>query len=135
MKFVHAFHTKCQGVRACEKVCAKTFFKKEDPAFSSIRIEPKGGQYEVSVCNQCGACMDVCPVKALTRNKNGTVMLNKATCVGCFMCVGFCPTSVMRRADGQREPFKCVSCGACVKACPHGALTMAEAATPAEKAI
>lgn len=126
MKFVHPFHAKCDGVRACEKVCSKTFFKKEEAAYSSIRVESKGGKFELNVCNQCGACMQVCPVNALYRNKAGVVMVKKDTCVGCFMCVGFCPSGSMRRADGQREPFKCVSCGACVKACPHAALTMAE---------
>lgn len=130
MKFVHPFHAHCHGVRACEKACSKTFFKKEDRNLSSIQVEPKGGIYEINVCNQCGACMAVCPTKALYRNKVGVVMVRKETCVGCFMCVGFCPSSSMRRAEGQREPFKCVSCGACVKACPEKALTMAEAPTP-----
>ncbi|MBF0544304.1 MAG: 4Fe-4S binding protein [Candidatus Riflebacteria bacterium] len=127
MKFVHHYHSKCEGVRACERVCAKTFFKTEDSAFSSIRIEPKGGRHEINVCNQCGACISVCPVGALSRNKAGTVMVKKDICVGCFVCVGFCPTGSMRRAEGQREPFKCVSCGACVKACPNKALVIAEA--------
>ena len=118
-------------MRACEKACAKTFFKKEDPALSAIRITPQGGVYEVNVCNQCGACIDVCPVKALYRNKAGVVMVKKDMCVGCFMCVGFCPSKAMRRVEGQREPFKCVSCGACIKACPKGALAMAEVPHPA----
>ena len=130
MKFIHPFHTKCEGVRACEKACAKTFFKKEDPALSAIRVEAQGGVYEVNVCNQCGACIEVCPVKALSRNKAGIVMVKKDVCVGCFMCVGFCPSGAMRRAEGQREPFKCVSCGACIKACPKGALAMAEVPHP-----
>jgi len=126
MKFIQAFHGKCEGVRACERICSKTFFKKEDPALSAIRVETKGGKFAVNVCNQCGACIEVCPVQALYRNKAGTVMLKKDICVGCFMCVGFCPTGSMRRAPGQKEPFKCVACGACVKACPHEALGMAE---------
>ena len=62
MKFIHPFHTKCEGVRACEKACAKIFFKKEDPALSAIRITPQGGVYEVNVCNQCGFLCDGCGI-------------------------------------------------------------------------
>ena len=117
---------KCDGVRACEKICAKTFFKNDDRACSSIQVEKKEGRHVLNVCNQCGECIAVCPVKAIFRNAAGIVMIDKKTCVGCYMCVGFCPTLAMRRAPGQREPFKCVSCGACVKACPKGALELKE---------
>lgn len=127
MRYVKADAAKCEGVRACEKICAQTFFKSEDAQFSSIRVAKKGSAYEINVCNQCGQCIAVCPVKALSRNQAGIVMVDKKTCVGCFMCVGFCPTLSMRRAPGQREPFKCVSCGQCVKKCPKGALQMVEA--------
>lgn len=127
MKYVKVDASKCEGVRACEKICAKTFFKSEDAQLSSIQVKEAGKGYEINVCNQCGACIAVCPVQALSRNKVGTVMVNKATCVGCFMCIGFCPTLSMRRAHGQREPFKCVSCGQCVKQCPKGTLQLVEA--------
>jgi anaerobic carbon-monoxide dehydrogenase iron sulfur subunit len=138
MKYLSTDATRCKGVRACETACAMAWFKTEDETFSCIRASelwgPAGSDspvaYSLNVCNQCGACIDICPVKALFRNKAGIVMVNKKLCVGCFMCVGFCPTLSMHRAEGAREPFKCVSCGKCVKSCPHGALAMAEAPTP-----
>lgn len=130
MRVIQTNQKKCEGVRACERVCAKTFFKTEDPAFSAIRVTGGKGKHTINVCNQCGVCIEICPVKAISRNAVGTVVIDKKTCVGCFMCIGFCPTLSMRRAPGQREPFKCVSCGACVKACPKGALTLAEMPTP-----
>ncbi len=126
MKFLNPEPSRCEGVRACEKACSRTFFKVEKPEFSAIQIKKVGKSHEINVCNQCGVCISICPVKALYRNSLGTVMLKKDLCVGCFMCVGFCPTQAMRRAPGQKEPFKCVSCGACVKACPKGALGMLE---------
>ena len=127
MKFVQVESGKCEGVRECEKICSKTFFKVEDPGFSSIRVTKTDDGYDINVCNQCGACIEICPVKALSRNAAGTVMVNKSSCVGCFMCIGFCPTLSMRRAQGQKEPFKCVSCGACTRTCPKGAIKMAKA--------
>jgi len=126
MKFVKPVHSKCDGVGACEKICAKTFFKLENPEYSSIRVNSENGKHSINVCNQCGECIDVCPVKAIYRNKIGTVVIKKDICVGCFMCVGFCPTHSMRKTQGQKEPFKCISCGACVKACQKGALSLVE---------
>ncbi|MFZ2956467.1 MAG: 4Fe-4S dicluster domain-containing protein [Candidatus Ozemobacteraceae bacterium] len=126
MKFLKTDTGACTGSRACEKACAQLFFKNEDPAYSCIQFQKTHGKNDLNVCNQCGACIEVCPVKALSRNKLGVVMIDKKACIGCFMCVGFCPTLSMRRATGSREPFKCISCGACVKACPSKALSIAE---------
>jgi anaerobic carbon-monoxide dehydrogenase iron sulfur subunit len=126
MKYLKTSPAKCQGVRACEKVCSRTFFKTEDPAKSAIQVKEAGGQFEINVCNQCGDCIAVCPVLALKRNNQGVVMLDKKLCVGCLMCVGYCPTLSMRTHPDLREPFKCVACGACVKSCPEQALEIAE---------
>ena len=127
MKFVQADPSLCKGVRACEKVCASTFFKKEEAAYSSIQVDEIGGSFEVNVCNQCGQCIEICPVQAIYRNAAGTVMIKKDICVGCYMCIGFCPTMSMRRAPGANIAFKCIACGKCVKACPEGALSLVEA--------
>ncbi len=126
MKYLKTNRSSCKGVRACEKTCARTFFKSEDPAKSAIRVTERDGVFEINVCNQCGQCIDICPVMALSRNKLGVVMLDKKACVGCLMCVGFCPTLSMMHHPDHREPFKCVACGACAKACPEHALEIAE---------
>ncbi len=76
------------------------------------------------VCDQRGLCLDMCPVGALTRRKNGAVWLDKETCIGCQACVGFCPIGAMRKTAARIEPFKCISCGACVRACPENALEL-----------
>ena len=48
------------------------------------------------LCVGCGACVDVCPVEALSMKKE------KATC------------------DGD----KCIDCGQCVDECPEGAISL-----------
>lgn len=126
MKYLKFFPEKCDGEGICEKVCSSTFFKKEDREFSAIQIAKIDGKYDMNACNQCGECINICPVQAISRNKMGTVVIDKNLCVGCFMCVGFCPSISMRRADDSREPFKCISCGACVRACPNDALELVE---------
>ena len=118
---------KCNGCKECEKACSQVHFKSDEGGEqSAIHIIKKTSSYEMDVCNQCGLCVDMCPVGALTRNKKGTVILNKNTCIGCQACVGFCPISAMRKSDARIEPFKCISCGACVRACSTDALELVE---------
>jgi Fe-S-cluster-containing hydrogenase component 2 len=111
------FHPeKCDGGLGCEKACSQVHFKSDEG----------GDKSAIRICNQRGLCIDVCPVGAITRRKNGTVLLDKDTCIGCQSCVGFCPIGAMRKSDSRIEPFKCISCGACVRACPTGALELVE---------
>ena len=123
------FHPeKCEGDKACERACSQVHFKSDEGGEkSAIRIlKDKNGKYKMHVCDQRGVCLDMCPVGALTRNKKGTVILNKKVCIGCQACVAFCPIGAMRKSDARIEPFKCISCGACVRACPNDALELVE---------
>lgn len=122
------FHpSKCKECHECEKACSKVHFKTDEGGDkSAIRIIKSGNSLKMHVCDQRGLCLDMCPVGALTRKKNGVVWLDKNTCIGCQACVGFCPIGAMRKADVRIEPFKCISCGACVRACPENALELVE---------
>jgi Fe-S-cluster-containing hydrogenase component 2 len=122
------FHAeKCNGCLDCLKACSLIHFKTDEGSYkSAILIVKNNDLYEVNVCNQCGLCLDMCPVGALQRGKNGTVWLDKKVCIGCQACVGFCPIDVMRKSKERIEPFKCISCGACVRTCPTGALELVE---------
>jgi Fe-S-cluster-containing hydrogenase component 2 len=126
------FHAeKCNGCLECEKACSQVHFKtKDDGEKSAIRIIKTEKGYSMHVCNQRGLCLDMCPVGALTRRKNGVVWLDVNTCIGCQACVGFCPIGAMRKADVRIEPFKCISCGSCVRACPEKALELVEVKLP-----
>jgi len=131
MKVLVTRPERCTGCGKCEIACSLTYFKEEDRTKSRIRISPPaeaGQPYRITVCTQIGACIDVCPVNALTRAKNGVVLLNKKQCVGCLACVGFCPSLAMFYHADYVEPFKCVACGKCVDACPEGVLSIEEVA-------
>jgi ferredoxin len=91
-----------------------------------VVTQADGGTIDINVCNQCGTCIDICPVTAITRTKSGAVVVNKSLCVGCYSCVEYCPTGSMRTHASRLAPFKCIACGACVEACPAGALELAE---------
>jgi Fe-S-cluster-containing hydrogenase component 2 len=113
----------CIQCHACESTCSKTWFKADDPLKSCIRIgENEEGGALITACTQCGECIPICPVEAITRDRNGIVRINKSICVGCFMCVGYCPELAMFMHEEYLEPFKCVACGQCVKNCPTNAI-------------
>ncbi len=131
MKVLAFYPERCVGCHICEEVCSNTWFKVTDREKSSIRIHDDGeGLLSATYCVQQGDCIAVCPVGALTRNKQGIVMLRKKQCVGCMSCVGFCPHLAMFHHPDQSEPFKCVACGKCVEACPADALAIVEVDAP-----
>jgi anaerobic carbon-monoxide dehydrogenase iron sulfur subunit len=124
-KYLKTFNEKCIGCNNCMSVCAKLYFKEDNPDKSCIRVAAAGADaYELTVCNQCRRCVQECPTLALTVNKLGVVMLNKALCINCMACAGACPTGVMRAHAGGLTPFKCIACGACARECPSGALAV-----------
>lgn len=127
VKILKFYPEKCDGGKVCEKACSQVHFKTDEGGDkSAIRIIKDGNSYKMHVCDQRGLCLDMCPVGALQRRKNGTVWLDKEICIGCQACVGFCPIGAMRKSEDRIEPFKCISCGACVRACPNGALELVE---------
>jgi Fe-S-cluster-containing hydrogenase component 2 len=115
---------KCISCGACEEKCSTLFKKENNREKSCIQVNPRNGGRLINVCNQCGRCIDVCPAEALKRDASGVVRLDAKRCVGCLICVGFCPTSAMRQHDDYLVPFKCISCGQCVKVCEQGALVL-----------
>jgi len=127
VKILKFYPEKCKGCLECEKACSNIHFKTDEgKEKSAIRIIKENKKFTMSVCNQCGLCIDMCPVGALTRKKNGIVWLDVNKCIGCQACVGFCPIETMRKSEARIEPFKCISCGACVRACPENALELVE---------
>lgn len=113
----------CIQCHACESTCSKTWFKEDNAGKSCIRISKNDeGGAVITCCTQCGECIPICPVEAITRDKNGIVRINKSICVGCFMCVGYCPELAMFMHEDYMEPFKCVACGQCTKSCPTNAI-------------
>ena len=124
MKYLKIYEEKCIGCYTCGSVCSKLYFKEDDPGKSCIEVFPleEADSYRLSVCNQCGACIEECPVEALFVNKFGVVMLNKKLCSGCGVCVANCPTENFRMFPEGDLPFKCNVCGACVRECPADAL-------------
>jgi ferredoxin len=123
MKYLKLINENCIGCNTCMSICSNLYFKEDNPEKSRIRVFPQGNDdFKLSACNQCGSCVDACPVNALSINKAGVIMLNKKLCTSCYGCVAACPTdNFIKHTEGEM-PIKCIACGACARECPAAAL-------------
>ena len=53
-------------------------------------------------------------------------VINKDTCTGCGACVDTCPVEAISMVDGKADvdAGACVDCGACVDECPVEAISL-----------
>ncbi|MEM2272581.1 MAG: 4Fe-4S dicluster domain-containing protein, partial [Archaeoglobaceae archaeon] len=94
----------------------------------------KKGFYVPKLCNHCAnaPCVNVCPVYARFHTKEGIVLVDKETCIGCKYCLTACPYGATFVHPEEKVTDKCTFCyhrlrkgllPACVVACPTGART------------
>ncbi|MFO7815657.1 MAG: TIGR04076 family protein [Halanaerobiales bacterium] len=120
---------KCTGCRACETVCAFIHTGSFNGKRARIKIEKieKKGKDIPYVCRQCGnaPCVKVCPVDALSRDKEtNAILVNQDKCIGCKKCEKACPFDAIT-FNKNKIPLICDLCGGeveCVKRCPTDAL-------------
>jgi len=94
--------------------------------------------YNMSIaCNHCESpiCVDVCPTKAMSKNKNGIVTVDVSKCIGCKYCEWSCPYGAPQFDDVNGVMGKCNLCidyveegknPSCVDACPMRVLDFGE---------
>jgi anaerobic dimethyl sulfoxide reductase subunit B (iron-sulfur subunit) len=139
--------TACSGCRCCQIACKDRndletgrlwrrvyevtggTWKKQDGAWqhdvfaSSLSIS----------CNHCERpiCLECCPTAAITKRRDGVVLLDQDTCLGCGYCGWGCPYDAPQYRVDAGFMSKCSFCAedldegrepACVAACPVRAL-------------
>ncbi len=118
---------KCTGCRICEMICS---FKNCDafhPGQSRIKIikEEELGIDLPVLCLHCQepVCVDVCPIGAMEKRKDGLVTLDPDMCRGCRACMMVCPYGAVR--ENSEKMIKCDLCDGdplCVQWCPTHAI-------------
>jgi L-aspartate semialdehyde sulfurtransferase ferredoxin len=48
------------------------------------------------MCIDCGACVSLCPVRAISLESDWTVEVNDKECIGCKLCTYSCPTKAIK---------------------------------------
>jgi len=125
---------KCLGCRSCELMCSFNKdgeFNPRHAAVSVLSYEEAGISVPV-MCMQCEnpSCMKVCPVGAISRDKNGAVVSDPNKCIVCKMCISACPLGNITFNKKEKKIIKCDLCGGdpnCAKICPVGAIEYKEA--------
>jgi L-aspartate semialdehyde sulfurtransferase ferredoxin len=59
---------------------------------------PKLVEVDTAECFSCGTCVSLCPVEAISTDKDGTVVFDREKCVGstCSACVDVCPVRAIK---------------------------------------
>ncbi|MFX1573404.1 MAG: 4Fe-4S dicluster domain-containing protein [Promethearchaeota archaeon] len=120
---------KCTGCRLCEIACSLHHENVCNPSQARIHIVKweNSGLYIPMICQQCDTpiCETVCPMRAITRDEeSGALIIDDDLCVGCKLCVMFCPLGGVGIGK-NKQILKCNLCDGdplCVKYCIPGAL-------------
>lgn len=62
-------------------------------AFAVAKLMP--AVVDEQKCTGCEACVEKCPVKAISLNDQGIAVVDKEKCTGCKRCVDSCPTEAL----------------------------------------
>ena len=129
-KLITIDYEKCTGCRLCETVCSlynEGVINPELARIKMIRWEWDGLQIP-TLCQQCdfAACVAVCPKNAIYRDKElGCLKLDYNKCIGCKLCIQYCPFGAISYNFEENRVIKCELCGGdpmCVKYCETKAL-------------
>ena len=150
--------SKCIGCGSCVRACAaenkvpdgfyRTWIERYVIGMEQTHVDsPNGGKdgfgpvqvgftatksfFVPKMCNHCRAtpCVQVCPVGASYRTKDGVVMVDTERCIGCAYCVQACPFGSRFISPVTHTAEKCTWCyhrvtkglkPACVEVCPTG---------------
>lgn len=56
-----------------------------------------------SGCMHLGSCIKVCPVGAISKDKDGMIVVDEGKCIGCEKCTKVCPTQAIRMLYADSE--------------------------------
>jgi NAD-dependent dihydropyrimidine dehydrogenase PreA subunit len=62
---------------------------------------PKLIEVDMDKCINCGSCVALCPMDAITVDKDATIVFDKEKCAGstCSLCVNACPARAIKSVN------------------------------------
>ena len=86
----------------CKCCCGVLTHIKNYPEPGSLVSNPYYATHDPELCISCGACLEVCPMEALTMDNRDKVIFSQLRCIGCGLCITVCPTqavTIVRKPD------------------------------------
>ena len=88
-------HYRCIGCHACTVACKSENDVPVSNFRTWVKYQEKGRfpaikrHFAVLRCNHCSKppCVEICPVNALSKRKDGIVDLDRDACIGCRACM------------------------------------------------
>lgn len=143
----------CSGCKACQVACKDKHGLEVGRLWRRVYEVSGGGwqpagpawvtsafAYNLSLaCNHCERpiCREVCPVGAISKRRDGIVLIDGQRCLGCGYCAWACPYGAPQYDEQHGRMTKCTFCvdeidqgrsPACVAACPLRVLDFGERA-------
>ena len=112
-------HDACWGCKTCEVACKQEINASFGTKLISVseRVDQTASDqmfftFQVTVCRHCDdpACMAVCPAQAISKRKDGIVVLDEDRCSGCTLCLEACPYNAIAFDGGKAVAQKCNLC-------------------------
>lgn len=130
---------KCIGCHACTVACKQEHDLPIGVNRTWVKYVEKGEfpntrrVFSVQRCNHCAdaPCVEICPVTALWKRKDGIVDFDGDRCIGCKACMQACPYDAIYLNPDTNTAAKCNYCAhrvevglqpPCVTVCPEHAI-------------
>ncbi len=131
--------SRCVGCKSCQMACKDKnnldiglVYRHAESFETGSYPMPATYCYSFS-CNHCAmpACLAVCPVNAIEKREDGTVVILEDLCIGCQECITACPYGVPQYNSASELVGKCDGCyelrlrgeeNACASTCAQRAL-------------
>jgi Fe-S-cluster-containing dehydrogenase component len=136
------FKKDCMGCHACEVACKQEHHIGVGPRL--VRVIEDAPKFIPVYCHHCAKapCKAACPVDAISRSKQGIVLIDADLCIGCRECMAACPFGAMQYDDDREVAIKCDLCydrlasgdaPACSTVCPTGCIVWGTTRAYADK--
>ena len=138
---------KCIGCHACTVACKTEHQVPLGVNRTWVKYVEKGRYpatrrfFQVTRCNHCAEppCVEICPVSAMFKRKDGIVDFDSSACIGCKACMQACPYDAIYIDPERHTAAKCNYCAhrtevglepACVTVCPEQAIVAGDIENP-----